>query len=207
MVRPGFPPPIERPRRRSIRVAVTEPRPEGQEEDLQVEAEAPALDVAKVVLDPLLDRGLPPPAVDLRPAGDARLHLVAEHVAGHAPSELLDEARALRARADEAHLTAQDVPELRQLVETPASQERPEPRAPRVIRPRPHRARLALGVHTHRAKLEHLEALAVQTHPLLAVEDGPRGHELEGRGDREHRGRGAAPCPAPHREAEPPLRP
>src|SRR3989454_6071522 len=137
MVRPGFPPPIERPRRRSMRVAVTEPRPEGQEEDLQVEAEAPALDVVKVVLDPLLDRGLPPPAVDLRPAGDARLHLVAEHVAGHAPSELLDEARALRGRAHEAHLTAQEVSELRQLRRTPSSQARPDPPSPRVIRPRP----------------------------------------------------------------------
>src|SRR2546421_11630241 len=105
---------MERPSRRSIRVAVAETGPEGQEEDLQVEAEAPALDVVKVVLDPLLDRGLAPPAVDLRPAGDARLHFVAEHVAGHPPSELLDEARAPRARALEAHLTAQDVAERRQ---------------------------------------------------------------------------------------------
>src|SRR3989442_9718701 len=109
---PGSPAPMERPSRRSIRVAVTEPGPEGQEEDLQVEAEAPALDVVEVVFDPLLDRGLASPAVDLRPARDARLHLVAEHVAGHPPAELLDEARALGTRADEAHLTAQDVPEL-----------------------------------------------------------------------------------------------
>src|SRR5213596_2096635 len=150
---------MKRPSRRSIRVAVAETGPEGQEEDLQVEAEAPALDVVEVVFDPFLDRGLAAPAVDLRPARDARLHLVAEHVAGHPPAELLDEARALGTRADEAHLTAQDVPELRQLVETPASQERPEPRAPLVIRPRPRGPGLALGVHTHRAELEHLEAL------------------------------------------------
>src|SRR5207247_1932612 len=93
---------MERPSRRSIRVAVAETGPEGQEEDLQVEAEAPALDVVEVVFDPFLDRGLASPAVDLRPARDARLHLVAEHVAGHPPAELLDEARALGPRADEA---------------------------------------------------------------------------------------------------------
>src|SRR5213596_762094 len=169
---------MERRPGRSIRVAVTEPEPEGQAEDLQVEAEAPALDVEEVVLDPLLDRGLTPPAIDLRPARDARLHLVAEHVPGHPAAELLDEARALGARADEAHLTAQDVPELRQLVQAEAPEERPEPRAPRVVRPRPDGAGLALGVHAHRAELEHLEGAPVQPHPLLAVEDGAGGGEL-----------------------------
>src|SRR5204863_209 len=54
--------------------------------------------------------------------------------------------------------------------------------------------------------LEHLEALAVQAHPLLAVEDGPGGHELEGRGDREHRGRGEDQCPAADDEVEHALR-
>src|SRR3989442_10713577 len=39
---PGSPAPMERPSRRSIRVAVAETGPEGQEEDPQVEAEAPA---------------------------------------------------------------------------------------------------------------------------------------------------------------------
>src|SRR3989442_1713867 len=161
---------MERPPRCSIRVAVVETDPEGQEQDLQVEAEAPALDIVEVVLDPLLDRGAAPPAVDLRPAGDARLHLVAEHVAGHPPAELLDEAWALGARADEAHLAPQDVPELGQLVEAPAPEERPEARAPRIVRPRPHGPGLVLGVHAHRAELEHLEAPAVQAHPLLPVE-------------------------------------
>src|SRR5205807_3080837 len=197
---------MERPSPRSIRVAVTEPGPEGQEKDLQVEAEAPALDVEEVVLDPLLDRGLAPPAIDLRPARDARLHLMAEHVPGHPPAELLDEARALGTRADEAHLTAQDVPELRKLVEAEAPEERPEPRAPRVVRPRPDGAGLALGIHAHRAELEHLEAPAVQTHPLLAVEDGPGGGELEEDGDREHPGRGQDQRPAADDEVEHALR-
>src|SRR5437867_13126939 len=86
-------------------------------QDLQVEGEAPPLDVVQVALDPALDRRVTPPAVDLGPAGDTGLHLVAQHVAGHAPPELLDEARALGARPDEAHLAAEHVEALRQLVE------------------------------------------------------------------------------------------
>src|SRR5205814_40596 len=108
--------------------------------------------------------------------------------------------------ANEAHLTAQDVPQLWQLVEAEAPEERPEPRASRVVRPRPHRAGLALGVHAHRAELEHPEALAVQAHPLLAVEDGPAGDELERRGDREHHGCGEDQCPAPDDEVQHALR-
>src|SRR5216117_54629 len=196
---------MERRSRRSIRVAVAETGPEGQEEDLQVEAEAPALDVVELVFDPFLDRGLASPAVDLRPARDARLHLVTEHVPGHPPPELLDEARALGARADEAHFTAQDVPELGQLVEAEASEEGPEARAPRIVRPRPDGPGLALGVHAHRAELEHAEALAVQAHPLLAEEDGPRGGELEEDGDREHHGGGEKERQPAHDEVEEPL--
>src|SRR6266850_6697616 len=100
-----------------MRVAVdAEAVPEGLQEDLQIEGETPALDVVEVVLDALLDGGVAAPAVDLGPAGDPRLHLVAEHVAGHAPPELLDEARALGPRAHQAHLAAQHVEELRELV-------------------------------------------------------------------------------------------
>src|SRR6266852_3741707 len=126
-----------------MRVAVdAEAVPEGLQEDLQIEAEAPALDVVEVTLDPPLDRRVAPPAVDLGPAGDPRLHLVAEHIARHAPPEFLDEARALRARPHEAHLAAQHVEELRQLVEARPSQERPEGGAAWIIRARPHGAGL-----------------------------------------------------------------
>src|SRR5690349_12064140 len=107
-----------------MRVAVdAEGVPEGLQQDLQIEAETPALDVVEVVFDPLLDRRVAPPAVDLRPAGDPRLDLVAEHVAGHTAPELLDEARTLGTRTDEAHLASEHVDELRQLVETGPSQE------------------------------------------------------------------------------------
>src|SRR5687767_10090536 len=42
---------------------------EREPHDLQVERDRPVLNVIEVVLDPLLERGVAPPAVDLRPAG------------------------------------------------------------------------------------------------------------------------------------------
>src|SRR5918995_7019793 len=41
--------------------------------DLDVERDRPVLDVIQVVFDALLERRVAPPAVDLRPAGDAGL--------------------------------------------------------------------------------------------------------------------------------------
>src|SRR5258705_1074149 len=170
-----------------MRVAIdAEAVPEGLQEDLQIEGETPTLDVVEVVLDPLLDRRVAAPAVDLGPAGDPRLHLVAEHVAWHAAPELLDEARALRPRPHEAHLAVQHVEELRQLVEARPPQGNAERGTPRIILARPHRSRLRLGVHPHRPELQHPEAPAVDPHALLAIEDGPRRGELERDRDPQH---------------------
>src|SRR5215472_3930690 len=85
-------------------------------DDLQVEADRPVLNVIKVVLDSLVERRVAAPAVYLGPARHAGLHLVAQHVLRNAVLELLDEMRALRPRADNRHVAAQDVPQLRQLI-------------------------------------------------------------------------------------------
>src|SRR5262245_35529647 len=121
-----------------MRVAVdADAVPERLRENLQVEVEAPALDVVQVVLDPLLDRRVTAPAVELGPTGDPRLHLVAQHVAGDALAKVLDEARALRARADQAHLAPQDIEELGQLVEARPAQEDADGGAARIALARP----------------------------------------------------------------------
>src|SRR2546421_12479511 len=61
-----------------------------QPHDLEIEPHRPVLDVIEVVLDALLERRVTAPAVDLRPAGHAGLHLVAQHVLRDAVLELLD---------------------------------------------------------------------------------------------------------------------
>src|SRR5262245_52707922 len=176
--------------RRSVRVTVAEAIPDRLDENPQVEGEAPPLDIVKIAFDPPLDRGVPPPAVDLGPAGDARLHLVAEHVTRHTAPELFDEAGSLRSGTDQAHVAPQHIEELRQLVKTPAPQESAQPRPARIVGSRPHRPGLSLGVHPHRAKLQHSEASSVDAHSLLAVQHGTRRGELDRDHDSEHRGRG-----------------
>src|SRR5438128_338352 len=88
----------------SVRMLLAEAAEEGQDQDLHVEQQRPVLDVVQVVLDPLLDRRVAAPAVDLGPAGDAALDPVAQHVLRDALLELLDEGRPLGARPHQAHV-------------------------------------------------------------------------------------------------------
>src|SRR5499427_5028809 len=154
-----------RPRRSditSIRVAVEEDAADRHGDDLEVEPERPPLDVLDVVLDARLQGGVAPEPVHLRPPRDAGLDLVAEHVAGHGLAEPLHEHGTLGPRAHHAHLPAQHVHELRQLVEAEAAEEGPDGSAAGIPRGRPHRPRLPLRVHPHGAELEHAKALPVE---------------------------------------------
>ena len=74
------------------------------------------------------------------------LDLVAQHVLRDAVLELLDEVGPLGTRADDRHVAAQHVPELRQLVEVAAAQPAADRRAARVVLARPDRAGVVLGV-------------------------------------------------------------
>src|SRR5437868_15025792 len=63
-----------------VGMLVEEALEDRQPDDLEVEADRPVLDVIEVVLDALLERRVAAPAVHLRPAGHAGLHLVPQHV-------------------------------------------------------------------------------------------------------------------------------
>src|SRR5919107_166359 len=75
--------------------------------DFEVERHRPVFDVIQIELDALLERGVPAPAVDLRPPGDARLDLMAQHVLREAVLELIDEKRPLGPWSDDRHVTLQ----------------------------------------------------------------------------------------------------
>src|SRR5688572_24533773 len=80
----------------------------------EVEGERVVLDVVEVVLELLarvLGRGTVAVA-HLRPAGDARLDEMPLGIEGNGFGELLHEGRALRPRADEAHVAEQHVEKL-----------------------------------------------------------------------------------------------
>ena len=71
--------------------------------------------------------------------------------------ELLHELRPLRPRADEAHVAAQHVEDLRQLVDAHLADEAADARDAIVVGRRPARASVLLGVDAHAAELEHAE--------------------------------------------------
>src|SRR3546814_15949397 len=68
--------------------------------------------------------------------------------------ELVDELRALGPRADEAHLAAQHVEELRQLVQPRLADERADAGHSVVVGGRPARHAIAFGLGAHATKLD-----------------------------------------------------
>src|SRR4051794_2271018 len=119
--RPMIPPPTTMTSQRSgtsvtpaARRTLVRPADERErrpQEDAQVEHRRPVLDVPDVELDPLCP-GQGGTAVDLRPPRDSGLHLEAAPLPRRV---LLHLVAKRRPRPDDAHLAAQDVPELGQL--------------------------------------------------------------------------------------------
>src|SRR4051794_37343605 len=101
------------PATRRALVGAAEERERRLREDLQVEPRGPVLHVPDVELD-AVGPGKRRASVDLRPAGDPRPNLEAAALARRVSLDLVAQRRA---RTDDAHLAAQHVPQLRQLVE------------------------------------------------------------------------------------------
>src|SRR5215470_2436422 len=83
------------------------------------------------------------------------------------------EMRTLGTRTHNAHVSLQNVDELRQLIETRFSKKCPDPGPARIRLGGP--ARIALGrqAHSHGAKLIHLKGKTIQAYPLLDEENRP----------------------------------
>ena len=105
----------------------------GHEHDLDIQPKGPVLDVPNIMLDALGNAGVSAKAVHLRPAGHTWSHLVLHHVERHRFSELLHKEGDFRARTHQAHVAADHVPQLRQLVQAQLSQEAPDPRATVIV--------------------------------------------------------------------------
>jgi len=74
--------------------------------------------VVEVILDPLLDRRVPPPAVHLSPSGDTHFEEMPSIVVTDGVHELLNKKGAFRSGADHAHVTLEDIEELGQFIQT-----------------------------------------------------------------------------------------
>src|SRR6185312_2436868 len=108
--------------------------------------------------------------VDLRPAGDAGLHEMAEVVARDVALVVLHEAVPFGARADEAHVAGEDVPHLGKLVDAAGTEEAADRGDARIT---------GLGVEVasrlpdaHGAKFYDTEGLVIPADTVLEEEDG-----------------------------------
>ena len=109
-------------------------------------------------------------ALRLRQAHDAGAHPQpagkSRRLALHARGQL----GALRARTHQAHLAAQHVHDLRQLVQMQPAQHAPDPGRAGIARRRPHRAGTILRPVDHGAELDQPKRASAQSKARLAVE-------------------------------------
>src|SRR5581483_10728683 len=156
-------------------------------------------DVLEVVRELLRPRRLVALA-DLGEAGQARPDDEPLPVRGKLGRQLLEEPRADRSRSDEAHVAAEDVPELRDLVELRGAEPAAE-RGPLGVRALDElgaevRAEPALRADPERPELDHREDPAAAADALAAVEDRPpagdedadRDQRRQRQGEQEERG-------------------
>src|SRR5260221_6106871 len=138
-------------------VDATEERERCPKQDPEIDRERAVLHVPDVELDALSPRQSRTP-VDLRPAGDPRPDVQAVALVFVIAVDLVAERRP---RADQRHLAADDVPELRQLVDRRPPQDATDPPDPRGATV----DRLVLTsrfrADNHRPQLQQLEVDAV----------------------------------------------
>ena len=146
-------------------IGPAEERQRRPQQNRKIDLRRAVLDVPDVELDPIgpWERGAP---LHLRPAGEPGSDL---EPAALVSVVLLDLVAKRRARPDDAHVAAQDVPELRQLVDRRTPENAADARDARValVDGEP-RAEL-LGPMNHRPQLQELEVGAVLAHSRLPV--------------------------------------
>ena len=137
---------------------------QGQQENLDVEPKAPVVHIPDVKIE-FLFPGDRVPAVDLRPAGNAWLNLVTPTLVRAVARQVLGQQWS---RSHKAHFTSENVPDLRQLVETTAAQEAPENRQALSIG-----QENAVGIAgiCHRTELEKRERLVSMADASLSKQD------------------------------------
>src|SRR2546423_8729170 len=142
----------------------------------RVELERIVSNVIEIVLQ-LLDSvfvALAIRIVDLRPAGDPRLHQMPEMIEWDFLLVALRAFDPFRAWSDQAHVAAQNVPELRQLIEPALAQPPPHSRNPRIAFARLNvRLHLAGGLIAHRPQLKHREKPILTAYARLPEQDRP----------------------------------
>ena len=166
-----------------------------------VQAEARVADVDRVETELPGPRGIAR-SVDLRQARQSRPHRVARIVSGNriqthqlCCSPDFDLARHQWARADKAHVAAEDVDQLREFVHRGLAKHAPDPRDARVVLVGLAR-RKRRCVRNHGAELQGAECRAAKAHAVLRKQHRAAVFKLDCRRDHEpQRGRDDEPRP------------
>ena len=153
------------------------------EKNAQIEPRRHVLDVVQVVAH-LLGFFLEAVGValpNLRPPGESRSYGGPKRVVRDFFCEQLEVRLWMRARADEVHLAAEDVDQLRQLVEAKAAQPLANPCDPVAVVAHPLRGRSVSRAHG--PKLEQLQAPSAQADSIVDEKDWTRRVEFDGQHD------------------------
>ncbi len=144
----------------------------------------------------ILDRGSVG-IVDLGPAGDARLHHVAFGIVGQLVFKVRHELRAFRAGSDEAHLTLEDRPGLRQFIDAQLADDPADPCHARIVLLCKLRAP-RFGIDAHGAQFYEIERLTIEPDAgltekcrALAVDlhkDGKKDNDRQGEREQQQAG-------------------
>ena len=125
---------------------------------------------------PLFQAGITAPAVNLSISGESSTDGVASMVIGIFLAKSAGKFRSLRPWADEAHVTAKDIPKLRKLIKAGTPKIITNSGAARVGRHRPDRSKIAFRMFVHCSELDHREPASAETNPGLTVKNGAAIH-------------------------------
>ena len=158
---------------------------DGADDDHDVHAQRPPLDVIEIVIDPRNRRaGLgrtSPAAADLREPGNARPRRMALKVVWHevfVRQFRRQHSRNMRSRPDQRHVALDHVEQLRNFVEAGLAQNPPDRRHARIALNRLPYAALVAGIVAHGAELVDLEAAVSIPVPVLKEQHRARRRRL-----------------------------
>ena len=137
----------------------------------------------------LLQARVPAPTVDLGISCQARQDGVAHIIVCMFLAKLARELRPFGTRANQTHLAAQDVPQLRQFIEPVSTQVEADSRTSRIARNGPYRSEMLFSVFMHGTKLDNRELFSAESNPDLPIEDRPVIGESDARRNRGKKGR------------------
>ena len=172
---------------------LSRPQAEDDEERLrahrQIDDEVPVAQVPEIVgqLDGCALAVCGVTGANLGPAGDARLDEQPLSPGGNDRLEQLDELRPFGARPDDGHVAAENVQQLRKLVQVRPPQQPADTRRARVAGTGPDRTAAALRVGAHRPELVDREQPPALADPGLPEHDRPPRRRNEQRNDDQHR--------------------